>query len=77
MFYGLVLVCLSNAIEYNSENCTLYNSPAVYDTIDECVIAIREFLSHDAFETIVAFDHDLINAECYNVIPESLQGKQL
>ena len=77
MFYGLILICLSGATEYNIDTCTLYKSPNVYNSVEQCTVAIQEFLSHEGFKATIKSGFDLVNIECHNVIPESLQGQRL
>jgi hypothetical protein len=74
MFYGMVLVCGLGVSEYTNETCKLYNSPNVYNTNEECVNAIQQFLVHPGVAAMLEAGNEVINVECHNVVPEDKRG---
>lgn len=74
MFYGMVLVCGLGVSEYTNETCKLYNSPNVYATNEECVMAIQQFLVHPGVVAMMAAGNEVVNIECHNIVPENKRG---
>lgn len=75
MFYGLILLCAADAIEFNNSTCRLMSSPAVYDTQEECVAAVQEFLKSPMLEVLRVGGYEILNVRCDNVVPEEYQGQ--
>ena len=53
MFYGIIVLCMSG-MDLSIENCTLYNSPVVYSTLDECVDGVNEFFYSENVLAMIA-----------------------
>ena len=70
----MVLVCGLGVSEYSNETCKLYNSPNVYDTNEECVIAIQQFLVHPGVAAMLEAGNEVTNVECHNVVPKNKRG---
>ena len=75
MFYGLILLCATDAIEFNNSTCRLMSSPAVYDTQEECVVAVQEFLGSPMLEVLRVGGYEIISVQCNNVLPEEYRGQ--
>lgn len=71
----MIVACVVYASEYTNKTCTLYNSPNVYDTNEQCIAAIQEFLIHPGVAAMLESGYEVINIECHNVIPEDKRGK--
>ena len=74
MFYGLILMCSIGATEYTNDTCTLFNSPNVYNTNDECIVAIQQFLFNPGTQAMLEAGFEIIDVQCLNVVPEKYRG---
>ena len=69
-------MCLSTEPSVSIDNCLLYNSPAVYETKEECIGAINSFMLSPGTALKIEAGYSPVRVDCYDGL-EGLRGDRV
>jgi hypothetical protein len=75
MFLGIIVMCLNDA-SISLDNCLLYNSPMVYETVEECVGAVNSFMLAPSTKLMVESGYSIERVDCYDAL-EGFKGNKV
>ena len=77
MFYGIILVCSTGLSEPNVDDCMIYTAPSVFESREECVDAVLDFLKTETFAlNMNAMSMAPANLKCVDVTARDIVGLQ-